>query len=192
MSIEQTDLYQDLKQAVDAELYQEVLKLNDQFWRGRKEEDSFYSLRGWALVGIESYEEALSCFAKAMFLAPEVRIHRLDYSAVLGRLGRYEEALSELDRLVEQDSKDYSALSHRAEAFFKLERYQESLTDIEQLFLAQTHLALAMNLLDQIVASTSTSDTKTLAFIQKIMDLPIRQRLVDHGLDSAQEAEVIC
>lgn len=188
MSIEQTDLYQDLKQAVDAELYQEVLKLNDQFWKGHKKEDSFYSLRGWALVGIESYEEALSCFAKAMFLAPEVRIHQLDYITVLGRLGRYEEALSELNELIEQDSNDYSALFQRAEALLKLERYQESLTDIEQLFLAQTHLALAMNLLDQIVASTS--DPKTLAFVQRIIDLPIQQVAEDQKPTVKQDSQV--
>ena len=189
MSIEQTDLYQDLKQAVDAELYQEVLKLNDQFWRGRKEEDSFYSLRGWALVGIESYEEALSCFANAMFLAPEVRIHQLDYSAVLGRLGRYEEALSELNELIEQDSNDYSALFQRAEALLKLERYQESLTDIEQLFLARTHLPLAINLLDRIVASTS--DPKDLAFAKKINDLAIQQGILDQELLVKQDNQVV-
>ena len=189
MSIEQTDLYQKLKQAVDAEQYQEVLKLNDQFWKGSDGDDSFYSLRGWALVGIESYEEALSCFANAMFLAPEVRIHHLDYISVLGRLGRYEEALSSLNELIAQDSKDYSALSQRAGALSKLERYQESLTDIEQLFLARTHIPLAINLLDRIVASTS--DPKDLAFAKKINDLAIQQGILDQELLVKQDNQVV-
>jgi tetratricopeptide (TPR) repeat protein len=61
-----------------------------------QDSNGWYS-KGNKLLGVDTYYEAIKCYDKAIEIAPHVTITQVRKNAALRKLGRYGEALTNLD-----------------------------------------------------------------------------------------------
>jgi serine/threonine-protein kinase len=110
-----------------------------------------YDHYGWLCSAQGRFEESLTLSRRAQELDPLV--HRSDVANVLIRMGRYQEALEELQRSVDVDPEHARGRSTLGWAYLLSGRRQEGLAELEQavalvpgntLYLAQLGQALAM------------------------------------------------
>ena len=108
-----------LKEAVSA--YDEAIRLNQNYV-----DVGAHSSRGYILLGLGRYEEALSDFGKVLQLRPNSFGTHVDRGKALLGLGRYEEALSVFDELIQLDPKYDPAYVGRHDALSELGRFDEA------------------------------------------------------------------
>ncbi|RWR72703.1 tetratricopeptide repeat protein 1-like protein isoform X1 [Cinnamomum micranthum f. kanehirae] len=95
---------------------------------------------GNKLFGAGQYEDALSQYAIALQIAPEVpsssevrSICHANSAACFSKLGRYDDAIKECTKALELNPTYMKALVRRAEAHEKLEHFEEAITDMKKI-----------------------------------------------------------
>lgn len=89
--------------------------------------------RGQAYLAQSQAEKALQDFNAALDIAPDSEALLLNRAATLRKLGRYEEAIADYDRLLAGDHQPRAALYfNRGIAFHYLDRREEAIRDMEK------------------------------------------------------------
>ncbi|XXG46218.1 hypothetical protein AAC387_Pa02g1125 [Persea americana] len=95
---------------------------------------------GNKLFGAGQYEDALSQYAIALQIAPEVpssseirSICHANSAACFSKLGRYDDAIKECTKALELNPTYMKALVRRAEAHEKLEHFEEAIADMKKI-----------------------------------------------------------
>lgn len=70
--------------------------------------------KAWSMLEANRPEESLAAFKECVSLEPENLHHRIEYGVALYKLGRLDESLEELDRVLSKDSGHILALNNKA------------------------------------------------------------------------------
>ena len=65
-------------------------------------------------------------------------------------MGRYEQALADLTKLLEFETNDAFALRYRGETYYMIEKYEESLTDLNKLLKINANDTWALKVYEEI------------------------------------------
>jgi tetratricopeptide (TPR) repeat protein len=87
--------------------------------------------RGIALDGLESYEQAIECFRKAIEINSSYQAHH-GYSLSLLHIGRHDEAITGFERAISINPKSPLAYRGKGLALSKLEKYDEALKNFDR------------------------------------------------------------
>ena len=70
-------------------------------------------------------------------------------------IGRYEQALADLTKLLEFDTNDAFALRYRSETYYMTKKYEESLTDLNKLLKINANDTWALKAYEEIIRRLS-------------------------------------
>lgn len=106
------------------------------------------AIRLLAEIGIKIgvYADAENLLARCLELAPDFRLARLNYANVLGKREKLEEALAQVDRLLEEDSNKPAYLAQRAAILVRMGDFERALPCYDYLlshFPAQAKIVLS-------------------------------------------------
>jgi tetratricopeptide (TPR) repeat protein len=105
----------------------EPLRKADELWAKKPSEDRNIALRNWgsALVRQEQFEDATAKYALAVKIAPRSLEAIVDYGNIRAEIGRYRDALVELDKASSLAPDDPLPHNNKADFLFELGRYED-------------------------------------------------------------------
>jgi len=100
---------------------------------------------------INQQMDELTDLIKSFEIKQDIARHKLRYQGKLYfAIGRYEQALADLTKLLEFETNDTFALRYRGETYYLTEKYEESLVDLNKLLKINTNDMWALKTCEEV------------------------------------------